>query len=590
MPDAPPFFTIITATRNAAATMPRLLASLAGQTYRDFELIIQDGASTDDTVAVAETWRRRLPALRIVSEPDTGIYDAWNKALPRIRGQWVLFLGADDFILNTTALADASQELAALPSHILYAASPVALVNAAGCALDTIVPSRALEKDFPFGMPAPHQGLFQRNRLFFTECFDSTLRVSSDYDFFCRTATTDNLIYLDQMYVCMGLGGLTGNLHGMCRLHLENLRISRRYFPTARHLFLFWRIACSYIFKGIAFLSSETAGCAVADCYRRLKGKPALWSKRKNASLSAFSLAPNQMGNDREPESTTDTFVSGKKITFSLLVATLDRIEPLRGLLISLTQQSYRDFEVLIADQNPPGFLDGLVAEFQDIVPLRIISVPNKGVSAARNALLPHIAGKFIAFPDDDCWYQPDTLNQAATFFAANPHVHALLGQWYDPGTSLRPTSQTSGRAVFRFSFSVFRAGALTNFYRKAVVDIIGGFDPELGPGTGLPYGGSEDNDYLLRVLAAGFTVVHAPSVQVYHPDISRNPPSIEKVRAYSMGRMLALQKNRLPLWFKLANVFYPLLRLPFEGRKAWAYRKTMFLARLTGLFAGNEK
>jgi glycosyltransferase involved in cell wall biosynthesis len=50
-----PFFTIITATYNAAATLPRLLDSLSEQTCRDFELIIQDGASTDDTVAVAES-------------------------------------------------------------------------------------------------------------------------------------------------------------------------------------------------------------------------------------------------------------------------------------------------------------------------------------------------------------------------------------------------------------------------------------------------------------------------------------------------------------------------------------------------------
>ena len=85
-----PLFTIITAAYNAAATLPRLLDSLAGQTCRDFELIIQDGASKDDTVAMAESYRHKLPALSLASEPDTGIYDAWNKALSRVRGEWVL--------------------------------------------------------------------------------------------------------------------------------------------------------------------------------------------------------------------------------------------------------------------------------------------------------------------------------------------------------------------------------------------------------------------------------------------------------------------------------------------------------------------
>ncbi|MDR0467100.1 MAG: glycosyltransferase, partial [Deltaproteobacteria bacterium] len=88
MPTGFPFFSVITATRNAGATLPRLLESLASQTCRDFELIIQDGASTDDTLAIVEAWRERLPALSPASGPDMGVSDAWNRALPRIRGQW----------------------------------------------------------------------------------------------------------------------------------------------------------------------------------------------------------------------------------------------------------------------------------------------------------------------------------------------------------------------------------------------------------------------------------------------------------------------------------------------------------------------
>jgi GT2 family glycosyltransferase len=272
-----------------------------------------------------------------------------------------------------------------------------------------------------------------------------------------------------------------------------------------------------------------------------------------------------------------------KTSLFSLLIATLNRTEPLRRLFESLAQQTCRDFKILIADQNPPGFLDSLRAEFQNILPLHIVPVPDKGVSHARNALLPHVRGALIAFPDDDCWYRPDTLEQAAAFFAANPHVHALLGQWHDPAGSIRP-QQRFGHIVTRFS--VFRRGeTFVQFYRKAVVDAVGGFDPELGPGTDLPYGCGEDTDYLLRALAAGFTVVSAPGIQVCHPDTSRSPPAVEKIRSYAFGRMHLLHKHSFPLWFKLAIVIYPLLRIPFESRQAWAYRKTMFLGRLAGLF-----
>ena len=173
---------------------------------------------------------------------------------------------------------------------------------------------------------------------------------------------------------------------------------------------------------------------------------------------------------------------------FSLLIATLNRTDPLRCLFESLAQQSCRSFEVLIADQNQSGFLDELCAEFQTTLTLRKLSVSAKGVSQARNALLPHARGAFIAFPDDDCWYSPDALEQALTFFAVYPHAHALLGQWHDPAGPNRPHPQRSGRAINRFT-AFQSAGTLVQFYRKAVVDAVGGFDPELGPGTDLPYG-----------------------------------------------------------------------------------------------------
>ena len=92
----PPFFTIITSTYNAAATLPRLLDSLASQTCRDFNWIVQDGASSDATIQIVEQYRDRLPEVLADSGKDSGIYDAWNKAIDRWQdkmGEWVLFFG-----------------------------------------------------------------------------------------------------------------------------------------------------------------------------------------------------------------------------------------------------------------------------------------------------------------------------------------------------------------------------------------------------------------------------------------------------------------------------------------------------------------
>lgn len=93
--DAEPLVTIITVVRNAAATLPATLDSVAAQSFRDFEYIVQDGASTDGT-------REMLAASDVVtdwcSEPDAGVFDAMNRAVRRARGRWILFLGADDLL------------------------------------------------------------------------------------------------------------------------------------------------------------------------------------------------------------------------------------------------------------------------------------------------------------------------------------------------------------------------------------------------------------------------------------------------------------------------------------------------------------
>ena len=80
--------------RNGAETIQRCLDSVLAQQAGLAEIVVVDGASTDGTVAILERNAKRLASWS--SEPDRGICDAWNKALARVRGEWVLFLGADD--------------------------------------------------------------------------------------------------------------------------------------------------------------------------------------------------------------------------------------------------------------------------------------------------------------------------------------------------------------------------------------------------------------------------------------------------------------------------------------------------------------
>ena len=93
---------IIIPTFNSASVLSKALDSIVCQTFTDWEVLIMDGVSTDDTIKIAQSYNDSR--IRIFSEPDKGIYDAMNKGIKKAKGEWLYFLGSDDWLLNATVL------------------------------------------------------------------------------------------------------------------------------------------------------------------------------------------------------------------------------------------------------------------------------------------------------------------------------------------------------------------------------------------------------------------------------------------------------------------------------------------------------
>lgn len=93
---------IIIATYNAGNTLNTCLTSIVEQKSSEIELLIIDGGSTDNTLDIAHSYGDKIDVL--ISEPDKGIYDAWNKGISYSTGHWIMFIGADDILVDNSLL------------------------------------------------------------------------------------------------------------------------------------------------------------------------------------------------------------------------------------------------------------------------------------------------------------------------------------------------------------------------------------------------------------------------------------------------------------------------------------------------------
>ena len=209
-----PRVTIITSTFNCAAALPATGRSIRRQSYRNIQWIIADGGSTDGTQkwveeqgAAVNTW---------FSGPDTGIYDAWNKACSHIDGDWVLFLGAGDELASEHTLADVAEFAAAQEASVVVVYGDVVMRGADG--RDRYVDSKPDLAYWEFGRPAlpHHQGVFQRRSLFgVPPVFDAHYRIAGDSKFMLQAARQGRFAHMDATVAIMRDDGASNDFRNI---------------------------------------------------------------------------------------------------------------------------------------------------------------------------------------------------------------------------------------------------------------------------------------------------------------------------------------------------------------------------------------
>lgn len=209
-----PLLSIIIAVYNGYETLQRCIDSVTSQDFLDWELIIIDGGSTDGSIEVLQANNEKIAYWK--SEPDKGIYDAWNKALDHATGGWIYFLGCDDYLWTDKVLGEISPHLLRAGSEsikLVYGQVARVTKNREICCIDGSCWEQTLRGMVVDGICSfTHQGMFHHRSLFDSYGkFDVSYRIAGDYELLIRAFKNGGDAFFIEGLIVAGMqtGGIT---------------------------------------------------------------------------------------------------------------------------------------------------------------------------------------------------------------------------------------------------------------------------------------------------------------------------------------------------------------------------------------------
>ena len=200
---------VITPSYNSVSTIADCILSVAQQDYPDFEQILVDGLSTDDTLYKATNLN--VNQLRTISERDSGIYEAINKGVRNSKGEILLLLMSDDFLADKNVFKEVGEAFSDPAISVVY--GDIKIVDQTNLPKVKRYWRSGYFKDrkVKYGRMPPTPAVFFRKSHFdFENGFDNKFQISGDYDFFIRNRNTfRNAVYLDRVITIMRAGGVS---------------------------------------------------------------------------------------------------------------------------------------------------------------------------------------------------------------------------------------------------------------------------------------------------------------------------------------------------------------------------------------------
>lgn len=236
-----PTVSIIIATYNSGKTLRRAMESVLCQSYQDWECIVVDGASKDNTIDIVKEFVSRDSRFRYISEPDHGIYDAFNKGWKMAKGEWVMYLGSDDR-LTEKGFAEVFEDDY---SDYDIISGDVWIEKIDG----------SVKPNISEGYAGCHQGKFARPSLLKRmNGFDEQYKILADKDLMVRMEKAGVKIFNAHHFVAyFTMGGASQDVKSEWKRYKERVKIDRRnklsICPEFTCALIHLRIVASYFYR-----------------------------------------------------------------------------------------------------------------------------------------------------------------------------------------------------------------------------------------------------------------------------------------------------------------------------------------------------
>ena len=531
-----PKVSVIIPVYNCELYIAQAIESVLNQTYTDYEIIVINDGSTDNTYQVLQPYMKKI---RYFSQENKGLSATRNQGIKMAKGKLISLLDADDLFLYYK-LQEQVAIFEAEPS-IGLVQSGWRVVNEKGEKIEDVKPwHKSPELDLvtwlKWKATNPSGMMFRKEWLERVNGFNEDLRRLEDFDIVIRLALAGcQATWFPKVAVCyrQHRGNMTRNLLAQIEVEekiLDELFSNPNLPGKIQHLekelrygsliWNCWRLyktgnfseMATYLQKSLSYTSDPPT---VAIC---------TW-------IELFTKLDSQEGNQFDAYSFSQLPQWKKLISnifnpvvprVSVIIATYNNAHYILEAIASIFNQTYRSYEIIVIDDGSTDNTRQVLEPYLDKI--RYLYQENKGVSHARNLGLEMARGEFISFLDADDFFLPDKLAKQVAVFDAHPSLGIVHSGWRlvnEKGEKISDIEFWHWYGSLELDLEtwvVWKPVTISMMFRKSWIKSVGGFDTRWHHG--------EDIDLVLRLSVNGCQAVWLPKItycyRQHHYNVTR--------------------------------------------------------------------